>query len=183
MRRYVVVLVSLLLGAFLVAPPASAHPHPYCGIWWGSLPKQAGPGTSELGDVTNVRTGRHACFDRVVIDVNGPNPGGYFVEYVDGLVTEGGGFPVSVRGGARLQVTALVPAYDDNGDPTYLPADTTELRDVTGYRTLRQLVSLGSFEGQTSIGVGVRGRLPFRVFTLAGPGGGSRIVVDVAHRW
>ncbi len=32
-------------------------------------------------------------------------------------------------------------------------------------------------------GVGVRARLPFRMFSLAGPGTGSRIVLDVAHRW
>jgi hypothetical protein len=41
----------------------------------------------------------------------------------------------------------------------------------------------GSFEGYTRIGLGVRGRLPFRVFTLDGPGAGSRIVIDVAHFW
>jgi hypothetical protein len=29
----------------------------------------------------------------------------------------------------------------------------------------------------------VRARLPFRVFSLAGPGAGSRLVIDVAHRW
>ncbi len=41
----------------------------------------------------------------------------------------------------------------------------------------------GSFEGQTTVGLGVRARLPFRVFTLEGPGDGSRIVVDVARYW
>jgi hypothetical protein len=45
------------------------------------------------------------------------------------------------------------------------------------------LASAGSFEGQTTIGLGVRARLPFRVFTLDGPGNGSRIVIDVAHHW
>jgi hypothetical protein len=29
----------------------------------------------------------------------------------------------------------------------------------------------------------VRARLPFRVFVLRGPGSGSRLVIDVAHRW
>ena len=38
-------------------------------------------------------------------------------------------------------------------------------------------------ESQATIGLGVRARLPFRVFTLTGPGSGSRLVVDVAHRW
>jgi hypothetical protein len=32
-------------------------------------------------------------------------------------------------------------------------------------------------------GLGVRARLPFRAFVLAGPADGSRLVVDVAHRW
>ena len=54
---------------------------------------------------------------------------------------------------------------------------------MSGYRTLRQVAWAGSFEGQTSLGVGVRARLPFRVTVLDGPGTGSRVVLDVAHRW
>jgi hypothetical protein len=54
---------------------------------------------------------------------------------------------------------------------------------VTDYRTFRQVAFAGSFEGQTTIGLGVRARLPFRVLTLTGPGTSSRIVVDVAHSW
>jgi hypothetical protein len=44
-------------------------------------------------------------------------------------------------------------------------------------------VGAGSFEGLTTIGLGVRAKLPFRVFTLNGPDGHSRLVIDVAHRW
>jgi hypothetical protein len=61
-----------------------------------------------------------------------------------------------------------------------------ELVPVTGFSTFRQVASAGSFEGVTSIGLGVRARLPFRVFTVTGiPGSanGVRVVVDVAHRW
>jgi hypothetical protein len=54
---------------------------------------------------------------------------------------------------------------------------------VRGYPTFRHLAWAGSFEGQTTLGLGVRARLPFRVALLAGPGGGSRVVLDVAHRW
>jgi hypothetical protein len=54
---------------------------------------------------------------------------------------------------------------------------------VTGYRTFRQVAFLGTFEGYTTIGLGVRARLPFRVQVLAGPGAGSRLVIDVGHRW
>ena len=54
---------------------------------------------------------------------------------------------------------------------------------MTGYQTFRQVAYAGSFEGYTSIGLGVRAWLPSRVFTLDGPGSGSRLVVDVAHFW
>ena len=62
-----------------------------------------------------------------------------------------------------------------------LPGD--HVAAVGGYRTLRDVVYGGCFEGRTTFGVGVRARLPFRVFTLAGPGTRSRIVLDMAHRW
>jgi hypothetical protein len=41
----------------------------------------------------------------------------------------------------------------------------------------------GQLRGQTTLGVGVRARLPFRVTVLPGPGRHSRVVVDVAHTW
>lgn len=183
MKRYVAILVALLLGGFFVAPSASAHT-PYCGIWWGSLAKSsAGTGALPEGDLTNVRTGQHACFDRIVLDVDREISRGYDVRYVDHVHEDGSGFLVPLRGGARLQIVARVPAYDDFGQPTYNPANRSELRDVSGYRTFRQVAWAGSFEGQTTIGLGVRARLPFRVFTLDGPGAGSRLVIDVAHRW
>ena len=60
--------------------------------------------------------------------------------------------------------------YDTTtGAPTYVPADRNELVNVTGWRTFRQVAYGGSFEGYTTIGVGLRARLPFRVFTLSGP--------------
>ncbi len=57
------------------------------------------------------------------------------------------------------------------------------LVDTSGYRTFRQVGWGGSFEGYTTLGLGVRARLPFRVAVLPGPGTGSRLVIDVAHRW
>jgi hypothetical protein len=44
----------------------------------------------------------------------------------------------------------------------------------------------GSFEGSTTLALGVRARLPFRVFTVAGTPNSDdtpRLVIDVAHRW
>jgi hypothetical protein len=151
-----------------------------CATSWGSLPEANSRMTQ--APVTNVRSGRHACFDRLVIDVRGKAPG-YDVRYVKNVYTDGAGFLVPLRGGAKLQLVVRAPAYDANGKPTYNPAKPKELTNVAGYRTFRQVAYAGSFEGQTTIGLGVRARLPFRVFTLAGPGSNSRLVIDVAHRW
>ncbi|MEZ0448821.1 AMIN-like domain-containing (lipo)protein [Cellulomonas sp. ICMP 17802] len=172
--------IVLLVGALLVVPASSASAAPFCGQVWGSLEKSA-PGLSQA-PVVNVRTGRHACYDRLVIDVAG-GVGGYTVRYVPQVTQDGSGAVIPTRGGAALEITVNDPAYTPAGVPTYSPANPRELRNVTGYRTFRQVVFAGSFEGYTSVGLGVRARLPFRVFTLAGPGTSSRLVVDVAHRW
>ncbi|EYR62565.1 hypothetical protein N866_07380 [Actinotalea ferrariae CF5-4] len=167
--------VAMLLGLTVVAAPA-ASAHPYCGQVWGSLAERD-PDMS-AAQVTNIRAGRHACFDRLVLDADGPIEG-YSVRYVDAVVQDGSGFEVPVRGGARLQVVAHAGVIAT--DAFFLPDG--RLVNTSGYRTFRDVVWAGSFEGMTSVGLGVRARLPFRVFVLDGPGDGSRLVVDVAHRW
>ena len=152
-----------------------------CPRGWGSLPEANSRMTQ--APVTAVRTGRHACYDRLVFDLRGRAPG-YDVRYVGTVYQDGSGFRVPLRGGAKLQIVVRAPAYDiSTGKPTYTPNNPKELSNVTGYSTFRQVAFAGSFEGQTTIGLGVRARLPFRVFTLAGPGSGSRLVVDVTHHW
>jgi len=185
-------LLRLLLGVLIVlavsltaAPAAQAAARPYCGIWWGSLTKTgAGPYyPSDSASVYNVRTGRHACYDRLVVDVSG-SVGTYNVQYVTHVGTQGSGITVPTLGGAALEISMMNPAYNpQTGAPTYVFANPNKLTNVTGYRTFRQVVWAGTYEGYTSIGIGVRARLPFRVFVLTGPGSSSRLVVDVAHRW
>lgn len=182
MKRLMSWSAALLLatGAGLVVPAGANAVEPYCGLVWGSLPETADPFSA--GTVTDVRSGRHECFDRLVVDVDG-DPAGYRVGYVDEVAAEGSGRPVPLRGGSFLRVSVKAPAYDEQGRSTYTPADPDELVDVDGYDTFRQAAWAGSFEGRTTIGLGVRARLPVRAFVLDGPGGGSRVVVDVAHRW
>ena len=78
------------------------------------------------------------------------------------------------------------PAHDEQGRPTFLPADPQEVVDVAGFRTFRQVAYAGSFEGSTTLALGVRARLPFRVLTVTGTPNSDdtpRVVIDVAHRW
>ena len=165
----------LVLSGAAVAAPASAAPARCSAVTWGSTAEVA----LDLGQppLVAVRAGRHDCWDRVVFEVDGP-AAGYRVEYVPAVVQDGSGATVPVPGGARLQVVLHHPAYDATGTSTW-----SRTPDVRGYSTLRSVVYAGSFEGYTSFGVGTRARLPFRVFTLSGPAGHSRIVLDVAHRW
>lgn len=173
--------VTATVAVIAVVAPSTAQAAPYCGITWGSLDKSAGTASSD--PLANVRAGRHSCHDRLVMDVAG-DPAGYTVRYVSSVPAQGSGNAIPLRGGAFLEIALEAPAYDPStGTPTYTPANPRELVNVSGWRTFRQASFGGSYEGYTTIGLGVRARLPFRVFTLDGPGSGSRLVIDVAHQW
>ncbi|MEV5963130.1 hypothetical protein AB0L70_15280 [Kribbella sp. NPDC051952] len=131
--------------------------------------------------LASMRAGRHACFDRVVFDLTG-GPTTYTARYVSNIFRPGAGHVVPLRGGAKLEIMLGAREFDDDGHWAYQPEDS-DIPNVTGYRTLRQIEYVGSRETEAWIGIGVRARLPFRVFTLDGPGSGSRVVVDIAHRW
>lgn len=175
--------LALAAAAVLVVAGASAPATaaPYCGITWGSTAETDAGGSS--APLVNVRAGQHTCYDRLVLDVDGPADG-YSVRYVSQVTQDGSGRPVPLRGAADLSVVIHSPAYDvETGEPTYEPANRSELVNVSGWRTFRQVAWAGSFEGSTTIGLGVRARLPFRVSIVPGPGERSRVVVDVAHAW
>jgi len=173
----------LVAAATLVTQPATAT-QGFCGQTWGSLPKQLGnndPG-SQSSVLTNVRAGRHECYDRLVFDLSGPATG-YRVEYVSQVTNEDTGAPIPIRGGAILGIVLSAPAHDGNYQPTYQPANRFEAVNVSGFSTFRQVYFGGTFEGLTDSALGVRARLPFRVTVLSGPGTGSRVALDVAHFW
>jgi hypothetical protein len=174
------VTAAMALAAVVSAPSAAAAP--YCGIYWGSLGKSSASNTA-ITYVQNVRAGRHQCFDRMVVDIIGGTTN-YNAQYVQTLVNPAGE-SVPLRGGAKLEVNVFSHTQDVfSGAPVFRPANPNELVNVSGFATFRQIKLVGpSFEGVTQIGLGVRARLPFRVFTLAGPGQGSRLVIDVAHYW
>ena len=179
-RALVVAALSVALlavGAGTVRPAGAA---PSCGVTWGSMPKVAGRPSPD--PLVAARTGRHDCFDRVVFEFTGPADG-FRVEYVPEVRTDGQGSRLPVAGGAVLRVRLEANVFDQLGHLHYDRRPGDHVADVRRYRTLRDLVYGGCFEGRTTFGVGVRARLPFRVFTLPGPGSHSRIVLDVAHRW
>ena len=173
------VLLAVSFAAIALAVPAQAAA-PYCGITWGSLPKQAGNSDPSLqgSELTAVRAGQHTCYDRLVLDVSGgTRVASYRVEYVPAVRSDGSGAVVPLKGGAFLQITLGV---NNASAPS---ASTGDVANVSGFRTFREVAGAGGFEGYTGEGLGVRARLPFRVFTLSGPGSTARVVIDVAHAW
>ena len=166
MIRRLLVLLTVLAGLAL-ALPAVADAAVACPPIGGSLPRGDAVGTTPT-PITGVRAGRNTCFDRVVIDINGPVATGYSIAYTSQVTAEGSGLPVPTPGGARMQLTVRHPA------------GSLRMPSVAGFTTLRSVTFGGSFEGYTTFGIGTRARLPFRVFTLTSP---ARLVVDVYNHW
>lgn len=159
--KKVLVITALVAGGLVAPGPAGAST---CSVSWGSLAKTSS--ASSLSTLTGLRTGRHACYDRLVLDLTGSRTA-YRVQYVKAVRDQGRGAVVPLRGGAFLQIDVTAGA-------TRRPA----MPNVAGYPTFRQVGWGGSFEGYTTVGLGVRARLPFRVFR-----NGTDLVVDVAHHW
>lgn len=147
-----------------------------CTLTWGSAGKSSGPlSTAQL---FSVATAQQSCFDRLTFEFNGKAQG-YSVQYADRILTEGEGRNLVpyTAGGAYLWVTLREPST------TLPPRPGDRAVNVLHSSTMRDVVYGGSFEGYTTLAVGVRARLPFRVTLAAGPGTHSRIILDVAHSW
>jgi hypothetical protein len=162
-------------GAARPAHAAAVPRAPFCGIRWSSKSEHAGKIVAS--PVSGVRAGRHACFDRLVVVLGAGKRPGYHVRYVARVGQDPSGRVIGVRGGAKLRITVLAPAARN------FPVAGRHLASLPRFRTFRQVAGAGSVDGSTALGLGVRARLPFRAFTLRGPGNGWRLVIDVAHRW
>jgi hypothetical protein len=190
LRTTVLAIALVAIPAVASAAPASAATS-NCPTGWGSLAKSGAPmGAQGLQFLLRVRSGQHPCYDRVVFDLTGNDSGpvGYSVEYVTAVANEATGEPVPLAGGARLKVVIDQGSFDyGSQSPAYIPADPAHLVDVTGYRTLRQVAWADNFDpdSTSTIGIGVRARLPMRAFLLpsATQFFGQRLVIDIAHHW
>jgi hypothetical protein len=128
-------------------------------------------GAQSTPTLVDVRAGRHPGFDRVVFEFRGGVPD-HRITYVDQLVEDGSGKPVSVAGAADLQVVFQgANAHRGDGTPS-----VGRRRFSPGLAAVREVAQVGDFEAVVTYGIGLDRRRPIAVSTLSGP---SRLVVDV----
>jgi hypothetical protein len=145
-----------------------------------SFPGDTSPDTAEASadarvTVSDIRTGRHQGFDRVVFEAGGTGTPGWDVRYVDAPSSQGSGEPVDVAGDAVLQVTLTGAGYPyDTGVEEFAGPDPLPGQ---GTANVTEVVFDATFEGTTVAFVGTRAEAPFRVYLLQDP---VRVVVEVA---
>jgi hypothetical protein len=170
LARLLVAATTALLLTFVFDPAAGLASTP---PGFSTQPKVVEHPPVGSPTLTGLRAGRHAGFDRVVFQLDGPIPSYYSVRYVPVVRLDGSGEPLRLRGNAFLEVVVRAPTHDQDYRPVLSP---TRLRP--DFPALREVNAPGSFEGQTTAGIGVTHRVGFRVFELTGP---TRIVIDLAH--
>src|SRR3954453_4754380 len=132
-------------GLTLTALPASAD----LGAPTSTASRTVTRTPSPTPRMFDIRTGRHATFDRVVFDLRGGAPG-YRVGYVQTVREDASGKVVDLRGRAQLLVR-LTPAqaHRDDGTAPYAGSRRVMVDDPE----LREVAMVGDFEGIVSIGL------------------------------
>ncbi len=146
--------VLMLGGGIAAAAPASSAPPP-------------------VPILTNIRTGLHPGYDRVVLDWSGPAPGVRATNVGD-LRSDGSGEVFFLTGEHFVQVVNTVAsAHDNNGNRSYANAPAFRTYNL---RNVMAVAVVSDYEGYVTIGLGTRYRSWVRTFTLASP---TRVVIDL----
>lgn len=123
---------------------------------------------------SDIRTGTHPCFERIVIELEGSGDfPGWWVEYVDDPVRLGESDEfVDITGNATLLVRMGMWMQDmeGNGYPGPLQVFPTDVSHILELRNTE------NFEGVTLWAIGLDAKRPFTVSVLSGP---PRLVIDV----
>ena len=124
---------------------------------------------------TDIRTGGHECFERVVLELGGSGElPGFQVQYEpDPILDSPRGEPVEVAGEATLvlSVGAWMPDTEGNGYQGPLEFVPTNVVNI------KELQQIENFEGQNAWAIGLDMQRDFTVSTLTEP---FRIVIDIA---
>jgi hypothetical protein len=157
------------------APPATATPpeNPKNREWTAGIVDLRRPGLAPV-TLRSVRAGRHADFDRVVFEFDGPQVPGYHLEYIDTPVRKcGSGDTTAVAGQGWLQVRLQPAQAHANGQVT-----VAEREQKPALPLVQELELTCDFEGEVTWVLGNKAPNTYRVLELREP---TRLVVDVRH--
>lgn len=146
--------VLTLTGGIAAAAPASSAPPP-------------------IPVLTDIRTGQHPGFDRIVLDWSGPAPE-VRTSDVEDLRSDGSGEIFWLTGEFFVQAVAT-PAYAHRADGSRSYANPERFR-TPGLRNVMAVGVVSDFEGYVTVGLGTRYRSWVRLSTLTSP---TRVVIDV----
>jgi hypothetical protein len=163
-RRAAAILV--VLASFLSLTAAALGLPPF------TTAAKTSPGSGGQAELFAAAAGCHPTFDRFVIRARFATPA-YDVRYVNQIVADASGKPVSLLGTKRIRVLIRNARGHTSAGANLLPSVITPLCS-----NLRQVKKAGDFEGIVTFGLGLRRKTGFRVFRLTAP---TRIVIDVAH--
>jgi hypothetical protein len=162
-----------------VAPPGSTSTTSACSVSGVDTGSKTANGTGGRGLLTDVRTGRQPCADRIVFDFREGGRPSYTVEYQPGPFGLGESDQTVTIDGSAFLVVRFEPASGvDLNDPS-VPRTYTgpESLHPTGLAHVREIRQIEDFEAVLIWVIGLDGTRPFSVGVLDGP---PRVYVDVA---
>lgn len=133
------------------------------------------PATTNRAQITDVRVGTHAGYDRIVFEFASGIPDVKIEGVLPPMYADPSGLPIDVAGSAFLQLTL-------HGGTKVTPSGGVSYAGPTnfepGFDRLLQLVEGGDFEAVSTWYLGLDGGSCIRVLTLSAP---SRLVIDIEH--
>ncbi len=156
--------------------PSAAASEPTEGLpAFACVPSVPVGSTTDRAQITDVRVGTHAGYDRVVFEFASGIPDALIEGVLPPLYEDGSGLEMDVAGSAFLKVTMHgASRVSPEGGVTYEGSTDFE----PGFDRLAQLIEGGDFEAVSTWYLGLEGAGCYRVLTLADP---SRLVIDVEH--
>ncbi|MDQ4034924.1 MAG: hypothetical protein M3153_03255 [Chloroflexota bacterium] len=134
--------------------------------------------TVPLANITDVRIGSHADYDRVVFEFADGLPEVTLDRASPPFFQDASGMPIEVSGSSFLRFTM-------RGGTKQTVHHTSSYDGPTdfdpGFGTLVDLVEGGDFEAQSTWYLGLTNEACVRVMQLVGEGGSPRLVIDVEH--
>jgi hypothetical protein len=158
------------------SPSQEPSPEPSDGLGdFDCSSPQSGAGTVARAQITDVRVGTHAAYDRVVFVLGNGIPEFTLEKATPPLLKDPSGLPLEVKGEAfwRLVMqggTKLSPS----GTLTY--DGETDLKP--SFPQLAELIEGGDFEAVSTWYLGLNSPSCVRVLALTAP---SRLVIDIEH--